>query len=72
VIVALVLGGMPLSGGEKSNISAAVIGAITVIVLKNGLTLIGANTNSVEGITGVLFIICVAASLKRKRGEVVK
>ncbi|MCI8852155.1 MAG: ABC transporter permease [Lachnospiraceae bacterium] len=72
VIVALVLGGMPLSGGEKSRITAAVIGAITVTVLKNGLTLVGANVSSVEGITGVLFIICVAASLKRRPGEVIK
>lgn len=72
VIVALVLGGMPLSGGEKSRISAAVIGAVTVTVLKNGLTLVGANVSSVEGITGVLFIICVAASLKRRPGEVIK
>ncbi len=72
VIVALVLGGMPLNGGEKSRISAAVIGAVTVAVLENGLTLVGVDVKSVEGITGILFIICVTASLKRKRGEVIK
>lgn len=72
VIVALVLGGMPLNGGEKSRISAAVIGAVTVAVLENGLTLVGIDVKSVEGITGILFIICVTASLKRKRGEVIK
>lgn len=72
VIVALVLGGMPLSGGEKSNITAAVIGALTVSVLKTGLTLSGADVSLVEGITGIVFILCVAISLKRKTGEVIK
>lgn len=72
VIVTLVLGGMPLSGGEKSNIQAAIIGALTISFLKNGLTLAGADVDLVEGITGLLFIICIAASCKRKAGEIIK
>jgi len=41
IIVALVLGGMPLSGGPRSKISAGVIGAATITVLNSGLVIMG-------------------------------
>lgn len=72
VLVALVLGGMPLSGGSRARIRAAVIGALTVTALQNGLTLVGVEASIVEGITGVLFIVCVAFTFVRKPGDIVK
>ena len=72
VLVALVLGGMPLSGGNRARIRAAVIGALTVTALQNGLTLVGVDASIVEGITGALFIICVAFTFVRKPGDIVK
>ena len=41
VMVALVLGGMPLSGGPRSKISAGIIGAATITILNSGLTILG-------------------------------
>lgn len=72
VLVALVLGGMPLSGGNRSRMRAAVIGALTVTALQNGLTLVGVDAAIVEGITGILFIVCVAFTFVRKPGDIVK
>ena len=72
VLVALVLGGMPLSGGNRSRMRAAVIGALTVTVLQNGLTLVEVDAAIVEGITGILFIVCVAFTFVRKPGDIVK
>lgn len=72
VLVALVLGGMPLSGGCRARIRAAVLGALTVTALQNGLTLVGVDASIVEGITGVLFIVCVAFTFVRKPGDIVK
>lgn len=39
IMVALLLGGMPLSGGMKSKISSSLIGAFTYVILSNGLNL---------------------------------
>jgi len=59
IIVALVLGGMPLSGGPRSKISAGLIGAATITVLNSGLVIMGAGTGTVQIFRGVIFIIVV-------------
>jgi ribose transport system permease protein len=59
IIVALVLGGMPLSGGPRSKISAGVIGAATVTVLNSGLVIMGVDTGTIQIFRGVIFIIVV-------------
>lgn len=59
IIVALVLGGMPLSGGPRSKISAALIGAATITVLNSGLTMIGLSNGTVQIFRGVIFLAVV-------------
>lgn len=59
IIVALVLGGMPLSGGPRSKISAGVIGAATITVLNSGLVIMGVDTGTIQIFRGVIFIIVV-------------
>lgn len=71
ILTAIVLGGFPLAGGSKSNIRSAILGAITVAVLTNGLTLWGVDPNIIGGIQGVLFLIIVYLSYERKKDEVV-
>ena len=71
VLVACVLGGMPLGGGAGCKVRSALIGAITVAALANGLTLVGINPNLADGVTGVIFIAVVAVSYKRKKGAIV-
>ncbi len=62
VMVALVLGGMPLSGGPKSKISAGLLGAATITVLNSGLTIMGLTTGQIQICRGIVFIVVVFVS----------
>lgn len=68
VIVALILGGMPLSGGMKSRVSCAVVGAFTYSLLDVGLPLIGIPSNLTFTIKAVIFIIVVLITCRKKDG----
>ena len=70
VMTAIVLGGFPMAGGSKARIRSAVIGAITVSVLSNGLILWGVDPRYIDGIKGVLFLMIVYLSYERKKGEI--
>lgn len=59
IMVALVLGGMPLSGGPRSKISAGVIGACTICVLNNGLTMMGLTLGTIQIVRGLIFMAVV-------------
>lgn len=65
VMTAIVLGGLPMSGGARSNVRCAIVGALTIAVLTNGLVLIGASTALAQGIQGVIFLVTVAISYER-------
>lgn len=69
VLVALVLGGMPLSGGPRSKISAGLIGAITITVLNSGLTIMGLSTGQIQICRGVVFIVVVLVASLSYRGK---
>lgn len=70
VLTAIVLGGFPLAGGAKAKIRSAILGAIIVAMLNNGLTIWGVDPNYVGGIQGILFLVIVYLSYERKKGEV--
>jgi ribose transport system permease protein len=59
VLVALVLGGMPLSGGPRSRISAGLIGAVTITVLNSGLTIMGLGLATIQISRAVIFLAVV-------------
>ncbi len=59
IMIAIVLGGMPLSGGPRSRISAGLVGAATVVVLTHGLSLMGLKTEEVQIVRGIIFILVV-------------
>ena len=64
IMVALVLGGMPLSGGPRSKISAALVGAATITVLNSGLIIMGVGTGTIQIFRGVIFLaVVLVASL---------
>ncbi len=65
VMIALILGGMPLSGGMKSRLSAAIIGPFTYTLLSNGLTLSGVLVNHVPMIKAIIFFIIVVLTCRR-------
>lgn len=68
IMVALILGGMPLSGGMKSKVSCAVIGAFTFSLLDVGLPLIGVPNNMTFLIKAIIFIIVVLITCRKKNG----
>lgn len=71
VMMAIVLGGFPMAGGDRAKISSAIIGALTVTALTNGLGMWGLDTTLISGVKGVLFVIIVALSYDRSAGKLV-
>lgn len=59
VMVALVLGGMPLTGGPRSRISAGLLGAATITVLNAGLTMLNLDQALIQIFRAVIFISVV-------------
>lgn len=69
MMVAVVLGGMPLSGGSKSRISAALIGAATITVLNTALTVMGLTIGYIQIVRGILFLGVVFVTSMAYRGK---
>ena len=69
VMVALILGGMPLSGGMKSRVSCALVGAFTFSLLDVGLPMIGISANQVFLIKAIIFIVVVLITCRKKGGN---
>ena len=71
IMMAIALGGFPMAGGEKSKISSAIVGALTVTCLTNGLGLWGLDATLISGVKGALFVLIVALSYDRSAGKLV-
>ncbi len=71
VLIALTLGGMPLSGGSNAKIRAAIIGALSLAILCNGLVLCGVSAELQQGIKGLVLIAIVALSYDRSNVAVI-
>lgn len=69
MMVAVVLGGMPLSGGSKSRISAALIGAATITILNTALTVMGLTVGYIQIVRGILFLGVVFVTSMAYRGK---
>ena len=67
-MLAIVLGGMSCFGGSRSHTFSAVVGAVMVTVLNNGLLMLGVSSTLVQAIRGIVFIILVCASQARPKG----
>ena len=72
ILIALVLGGMPISGGAKVRFLNIIVGSFLFIVLKNGLTMMGFDTQTMQLIEGVIFLIFVAVFADRQSLNVIK
>lgn len=70
-IAAVALGGTPLTGGYGS-VPRTVVGALTLTVVANGLTIAGVDPSWSRVARGVLLIVAIAISLNRRRVGVVK
>jgi fructose transport system permease protein len=67
-ITAVVLGGTSLFGG-RGWVWGSLVGALTVGVFRNGLTLLGVSSVYQILVTGVLVVLAVAADQLTRRGE---
>lgn len=72
ILIALVLGGMPISGGAKVRFSNIVIGVLTYKILASGLVMLGLTTQMQQLIQGIVFLIVVALFSDRKSIQVIK
>lgn len=68
VMVALILGGMPLSGGMRSKVSCAVVGAFTFALLDVGLPMIGIPTKVTFLIKALIFLVVIYITCRKKDG----
>ena len=68
VMICLILGGMPLSGGMKSKVSSALIGTFTYVLLSNDLTTMGVDLNMINFLKAVIFIIIVMITCRKRDG----
>lgn len=72
VIASVIIGGTALSGGYGS-VPGAILGALIIYVIRNGLVLLGAPSNTDTAVTGGAIIVAVAIdSFVRRRAQGVR
>lgn len=72
ILIALVLGGMPVSGGAMVRFSNIIVGVLTYKFLSTGLLMMGFSTEVRQLIEGVIFLAVVALFSDRKSLLVIK
>ena len=72
IMIALVLGGMPVNGGAKVKFYNIILGAMTYKILIAGLVMLGIEPKTQQLITGIVFLIMVAVFADRDTGMIVK
>lgn len=70
VLIALVLGGVSLTGGTSVKLKSCIIGALIFLMLNNGLTLWGVNADLVNVIKAIVFLVCVYFSYDRSSNAI--
>ena len=72
ILISLVLGGLPITGGAKVRFSNIVIGTLMYAVLNSGLSILGYEPQIQQLIKGIVFLIFVALTIDRKALKVIK
>lgn len=72
IMLALVLGGLPISGGAKVRFSNIVVGVLTYCILDRGLSMMGFEAAPKQLIMGVVFLIFLALFSDREGNQVIK
>lgn len=65
VLIMLIIGGMPMSGGTSAKVRTPLLGALIYMILKNGMTLWGVGADVINIIRVVLFFIIVTLTYDR-------
>ncbi len=72
IMIALVLGGMPVNGGAKVKFYNIILGAMTYKILTAGLVMLGIEPKTQQLIMGIVFLVMVAVFADRETGMIVK
>lgn len=72
ILISLVLGGLPITGGAKVRFSNIIVGTLMYTVLNNGLVMLGFESATQQLIKGVIFLLFVALTIDRKALKVIK
>ena len=72
ILISLVLGGLPITGGAKVRFSNIVIGTLMYAVLNSGLSILGYEPQVQQLIKGIVFLLFVALTIDRKALKVIK
>ena len=72
IMLALVLGGLPISGGAKVRFSNIVVGVLTYCILDRGLSMMGFEAAPKQLIMGVVFLVFLALFSDRDSNQVIK
>ena len=72
ILISLVLGGLPITGGSKVRFSNIVVGTLMYTILNNGLVMLGFESATQQLIKGIVFLLFVALTIDRKALKVIK
>ena len=72
ILIALVLGGMPINGGAKARFATVIVGCLLYAVMNNGLVMLKLEPSVQQLIQGVIFLVVVAVTTDRKSGNAIK
>lgn len=72
VLLAVLFGGMPLSGGWSVKFRSAVVGSIAMAVMYNGMSLMGIDGLMQQLVQGIILIAVVVISFDRRNTLVIK
>ncbi|MDC7227807.1 MAG: ABC transporter permease [Spirochaetales bacterium] len=72
IMISLVLGGMPVSGGAKNRFSSVLVGVLLFAILNNGLVMLQINPNVQQLIRGLVFLVIVVANTDRDAVLIIK
>jgi ribose transport system permease protein len=72
ILIALVMGGMPISGGAKVRFTNIIVGVLSYRILNQGLVMMGFDTMMQQLIMGIVFLVVVALFSDRESISVIK
>ncbi len=72
VLAALVIGGMPLTGGSSAKIYSPILGGLILAILGNGLIISGVDVSIQQAIKGIIFLAAIYISFERESVVLIK
>lgn len=69
VMISIVFGGMPISGGARSRISSALIGATSMVLLSQIMQILNLGSGVNQLVKGILFLVVVSLASAGSRTE---